>query len=103
MKNTSTQQGTVLFIPHGGGPMPLLGDKSHEELVAFLQSSKRLIKKPSAILMISAHWEEKIATVTSHPAPELIYDYFGLLSWKYWSDIDFFVEALISNLSKQYQ
>ena len=77
MKNTSAQQGAVLFIPHGGGPMPLLGDKSHEELVAFLQSSKRLIKKPSAILMISAHWEEKIATVTSHPAPELIYDYFG--------------------------
>ena len=37
MQDTLTQQGTVLFIPHGGGPMPLLGDKS-------------LIKKPTAIL-----------------------------------------------------
>jgi aromatic ring-opening dioxygenase catalytic subunit (LigB family) len=57
--------------------MPLLGDKSHEELVTFLQNSKSLIKKPTAILMISAHWEEKVATVTSNPAPDLIYDYFG--------------------------
>jgi aromatic ring-opening dioxygenase catalytic subunit (LigB family) len=77
MKNTLTQKGAVVFIPHGGGPMPLLGDKSHEDLVTFLKNSKRLINKPTAILMISAHWEEKVATVTSNSAPELIYDYFG--------------------------
>ena len=77
MEKTSTQQGSVLFIPHGGGPMPLLGDKSHQDLVTFLKSSQTLIKKPKAILMISAHWEENVATITSNATPELIYDYYG--------------------------
>ncbi len=77
MSNISTQQGAVLFIPHGGGPMPLLGDKGHHDLVTFLKNSTSLIKKPKAILMISAHWEEEVATVTSNAAPELIYDYYG--------------------------
>jgi aromatic ring-opening dioxygenase catalytic subunit (LigB family) len=75
--NTSTQQGSVIFIPHGGGPMPLLGDSSHEELVHFLKNVKDLIHKPKAILMISAHWEEDIVSITSNEAPELIYDYYG--------------------------
>jgi len=33
--------------------------------------------RPSAILVISAHWEEAVPTVTSGAAPELIYDYYG--------------------------
>jgi len=75
--NTSAQQGSVLFIPHGGGPMPLLGDEGHDELIAFLKDVKNLIKKPSAILMVSAHWEEQVATITSNHSPDLIYDYYG--------------------------
>jgi hypothetical protein len=27
----------VLFIPHGGGPLPLLGDPEHQQMVEFLQ------------------------------------------------------------------
>ncbi len=77
MIHTPTQQGAALFIPHGGGPMPLLGDKSHQDLIAFLNNIEHLIKKPQAILIISAHWEEKVVTVTSNPAPGLIYDYYG--------------------------
>ena len=67
----------VLFIPHGGGPLPLLGDKGHRELVYFLKHITPALGKPSAILVISAHWEEDIATITSGKMPELIYDYSG--------------------------
>ena len=67
----------ILFISHGGGPMPLLGDAGHVEMVQCLQDFALQIPKPSAILVVSAHWEAKHATVTSATAPELIYDYSG--------------------------
>jgi aromatic ring-opening dioxygenase catalytic subunit (LigB family) len=33
--------------------------------------------KPKAVVVISGHWEEPEFTITSHPRPPLIYDYFG--------------------------
>ena len=65
----------VLFIPHGGGPLPLLGDPGHREMVSFLQEVTKTISEPSAILVISAHWEETQVTITSSETPGLIYDY----------------------------
>jgi len=67
----------VLFLSHGGGPMPLLGDEGHKEMVACLKQITTHITKPSAIIIISAHWEESIATITSGESPSLIYDYYG--------------------------
>ena len=67
----------VLFISHGGGPMPLLGDPSHREMVVRLTEIADTLRKPSAILVISAHWEETVPTITSGANPSLIYDYFG--------------------------
>ncbi|MGB5856222.1 MAG: class III extradiol ring-cleavage dioxygenase [Oceanisphaera sp.] len=67
----------VLFISHGGGPMPLLGDPGHHELVVRLREIAGILRKPSAILVISAHWEETVPTITSGANPSLIYDYFG--------------------------
>ncbi len=67
----------VLFIPHGGGPSPLLGDPGHQEMVSFLQEITTTISEPSAILVISAHWEETEVTITSSETPDLIYDYYG--------------------------
>ncbi|MGZ8946989.1 MAG: DODA-type extradiol aromatic ring-opening family dioxygenase, partial [Methylococcaceae bacterium] len=67
----------VLFIPHGGGPLPLLGDKSHRDLIAFLQKIAPTLGKPSTIVVISAHWEENKATITSGKSPSLLYDYYG--------------------------
>ena len=67
----------VLFIPHGGGPLPLLGDKRHQELIDFLKDIAPSLGKPSTILVISAHWEEGSATITSGETPALIYDYAG--------------------------
>ena len=67
----------VLFLSHGGGPMPILGDKGHHEMVENLKDIANKIKKPSAIIVISAHWEEEIATITAGENPSLIYDYYG--------------------------
>ena len=67
----------VLYIPHGGGPLPILGDAGHYEMISFLKEITKNIEKPSAILLISAHWEEDKATITSGNHPELIYDYYG--------------------------
>ena len=68
---------TVIYISHGGGPLPLLGDGSHEELVTHLHYLSTIIEKPSAIVIISAHWEEKTTTITAGNNPPLIYDYYG--------------------------
>ena len=67
----------IFFLSHGGGPLPVLGEKSHKELVENLERIAQEIRKPSAILVISAHWEENEATVTSAINPDLIYDYYG--------------------------
>lgn len=57
--------------------MPLLGDEGHHEMVENLKVIVAKIKKPSAIIVISAHWEDEVATVTSGANPSLIYDYYG--------------------------
>ena len=67
----------VLFIPHGGGPLPLLGDPGHADLVRYLGTAGASLGRPGAIVIVSAHWEEPVAAVTSGAAPELLYDYYG--------------------------
>ena len=71
------KKGTVLFIPHGGGPLPILGDPRHKEIIKFLKNIKFRINKPSSIIVISAHWEEDEVNITSGEKPSLIYDYYG--------------------------
>ncbi len=66
-----------IFIPHGGGPLPLLNDPRHQTLISFLQQLPTTLEKPSAIVVISAHWEESTFAITSHPNPALLYDYSG--------------------------
>lgn len=73
----------VLFLSHGGGPLPLLADPAHQQMVDCLQSIANEISKPSAIVVISAHWEEPVATVTSGKMPSLIYDYGGFPEQSY--------------------
>ena len=73
----------VLFVSHGGGPMPLLGDPGHQDMVDRLTELAAGLRKPSAILVISAHWEEAIPTITSGTTPSLIYDYYGFPSEAY--------------------
>jgi aromatic ring-opening dioxygenase catalytic subunit (LigB family) len=68
---------TVLYIPHGGGPLPLLNDPAHAELNRFLRAFPASIERPDAIVVISAHWEENEVAITSAATPELLFDYSG--------------------------
>ena len=63
--------------------MPLLGDPGHAEMVDCLLAIANQIEKPSAIVVISAHWEAPQATITAGANPELIYDYHGFPSEAY--------------------
>ena len=67
----------VLYVPHGGGPLPLLGDQSQEDIAAFLSRIGPSLPKPEAILVISAHWETDQPTILKNTAPDLLYDYNG--------------------------
>jgi aromatic ring-opening dioxygenase catalytic subunit (LigB family) len=67
----------ALFLSHGGGPMPLLGDAGHREMVSCLKSIAVTNPAPEAIVVVSAHWEAGVPTITSGPNPGLIYDYYG--------------------------
>ena len=68
---------TVLYLSHGAGPMPLLDDDGHKEMVENLKIIAAKIAKPSAIIVVSAHWEEASPTITLGANPPLIYDYYG--------------------------
>jgi 4,5-DOPA dioxygenase extradiol len=68
---------SILFIPHGAGPLPLLEDGSHHAMIDLLKTVTPDLGQPSAIVVISAHWEEHHVTITSGKTPSLIYDYSG--------------------------
>jgi aromatic ring-opening dioxygenase catalytic subunit (LigB family) len=72
-----TRGASIVYIPHGGGPLPLLGDEGHAELVSYLRALGAELPRPKAILVVSAHWEEDRPTITSSSLPGLLYDYYG--------------------------
>ena len=57
--------------------MPLLGDVHHRDMVTWLQHIAADIPRPDAIIVVSAHWEEPIPTITAARTPSLLYDYYG--------------------------
>lgn len=63
----------VLFVSHGA---PTLSLKPGDTGAAWQQLGRRL-PKPSAILVVSAHWETLIPTVSRAIQPETIHDYSG--------------------------
>lgn len=73
----------VAFLPHGGGPWPFVdlgfGDRAEmAALAAYLRSVRDLPgRKPEALLVVSAHWEERVPTVTTSERPPMLYDYYG--------------------------
>jgi len=77
MSNICSKNSPIIYLAHGGGPLPLLGDPNHNEMVKVLKSIASTIIKPSAIIVISAHWEESMLTITGGSKPSLIYDYYG--------------------------
>jgi len=68
---------TILFIPHGGGPLPLLNEPGHLAMNRFLRAFPDTIARPAAIIVISAHWEEPVISITASSSPPLLFDYSG--------------------------
>jgi len=46
-------------------------------MVLCLEKIASEIPRPDALLVVSAHWEEQIPTITAGKSPSLIYDYYG--------------------------
>jgi len=73
----------TVYLPHGGGPWPFVevGFGSRAEQAALAQYLRDLAKvpgtRPKALLVISAHWEERVPTVMTSAAPPMLYDYYG--------------------------
>ena len=68
------------FIPHGGGPCFFMDDPRHKwsGMATFLRLlPSRLPATPSAILLVSGHWETNGFAFTGADQPPLVYDYFG--------------------------
>jgi len=77
------KQTDVLFVSHGGGPLPLMGDPGHQQLLATLQTIRSQLRQPDAVVLISAHWEQSLPTLTAAADPGLLYDYFGFAPESY--------------------
>jgi 4,5-DOPA dioxygenase extradiol len=67
----------ILYLPHGGGPMPLLGDPAHAGLIRFLKGLGSRLERPEAILLVSAHWEAPRPAVYADAAPGMLFDYYN--------------------------
>ena len=79
----------TLYIPHGGGPSFFmeegLGPKGAWDAQAnYLRGlAASLGRRPKAVLAISAHWEERRATVNVQAKPSLLFDYYGFPDYTY--------------------
>ena len=76
-ENRGNRAAQIVFLSHGGGPLPILGDKSHRAMVKFMQRLPNLLKKPDMILSVSAHWEESTPVLLGAQNPPMLYDYYG--------------------------
>ncbi|MDB5893267.1 MAG: dioxygenase [Rhodoferax sp.] len=71
----------AMYLPHGGGPSFFMAGERRERYRAteeFLRSVPSLLPAtPSAILIVTAHWETAVPSFTGAERPGLIYDYHG--------------------------
>lgn len=74
----------VFFLSHGGGPCfwiemsePYSPD-TYDGLRRYFEGLiASLPERPKAFVVISGHWEAKTFMVSSNPAPDMLFDYYG--------------------------
>ena len=81
---SNTDRLPALYLSHGGGPCFWMefpqpfGPHAFDDLRAYLSGLlETLPVQPRAILIVSAHWEEKIPTVGAVEQPPMLFDYYG--------------------------
>ncbi|SFO24657.1 4,5-DOPA dioxygenase extradiol [Pseudonocardia ammonioxydans] len=62
-----------LFLSHGGGPLPF----EDPDWLGPLHDWARSLPRPTAILVVSAHWESAPLSVSADRPDELVYDFGG--------------------------
>jgi aromatic ring-opening dioxygenase catalytic subunit (LigB family) len=73
----------TVFVPHGGGPWPFVplnfgSPQEKQQLIQYLESVRDVpAAPPRALLVVSAHWEERVPTVMTSAQPPLLFDYYG--------------------------
>ena len=73
----------AVYVSHGGGPWPFmdLGPAKQAAMKPLADYLGALVlglpQRPRAVLMVSAHWEEPVATVMTSPHPPMLYDYYN--------------------------
>ncbi|WP_419767479.1 4,5-DOPA dioxygenase extradiol [Arcobacter sp.] len=75
----STKITPALFIGHGTPMNAFVENRFTKEWEKIAQ----IIKKPKAILVVSAHWETMFPAVSTAANPETIYDYYGFPEFMY--------------------
>lgn len=69
--------GHVYYIPHGGGPMPLMGDPRHAAMTAMLRGLEPETAGNAAIVVVTAHWEGQVVEFSGAARPGMLFDYYG--------------------------
>ena len=82
-QDTPQSGAQIVYFSHGGGPLPILGDPGHKAMIDFMTQLPSQLRKPDAIVVISAHWEERAATLLGAQNPEMFYDYYGFPAQAY--------------------
>lgn len=74
----------AVFLPHGGGPWPFMDldrlGQAHmyDDMEAYMRQLGMVPpRRPDAVLVVSAHWEEAVPTIQSASRPPMLYDYSG--------------------------
>jgi aromatic ring-opening dioxygenase catalytic subunit (LigB family) len=79
----------TVYLPHGGGPCFFMEwtmgpADTWDRMAAWLRSlDGSLPRTPTALLVVSAHWEARVPTVIASPAPPLLFDYYGFPNHTY--------------------
>jgi aromatic ring-opening dioxygenase catalytic subunit (LigB family) len=79
-----------IFLSHGGGPCfwiefpPPFGPHAFDQLRDYLAGLlASLPAPPTAVLVVSGHWEAAVPTVSTAPAPGMLFDYHGFPAHTY--------------------
>lgn len=74
------------FISHGGGPWPYMPETRARMQVleaSLADIPRQLSSRPSAVLVVSGHWEAPQFRVMGNPNPPMVYDYHGFPTHTY--------------------